>query len=35
MCGKIICESCQHRCDCECVPYSVECDENYKEKEKK
>lgn len=33
---KIICESCELRCECEAVPYSVECDENYKkEKEKK
>ena len=30
---KIICESCEHRYKCEAVPYSVECDENYKAKE--
>ena len=32
---KIICESCEHRYKCDAVPYSVECDENYKAKEKK
>lgn len=26
---KIICERCANS-DCECVPYDVECDENFK-----
>lgn len=27
----MICEKCS-RCNCECVPYDVECDKNFKEK---
>lgn len=31
---RIICERCKKFCNgCECVPYDVECDENFKEKE--
>lgn len=25
----MICNECSKRCDCECVPYSIECDENF------
>jgi hypothetical protein len=28
----IICEKCANFSNCECVPYDVECDENFKEK---
>ncbi len=33
---RIICERCKKFCNgCECVPYDVECDENFEEKEMK
>ena len=28
----IICNRCKKYCDCECEPYSTECDENFIEK---
>jgi len=33
---RIICERCKKFCNgCECVPYDVECDENFEPKETK
>jgi hypothetical protein len=31
----MICENCANCCNCECVPYDVECDKNFISKEKK